>query len=95
MWVTPESSLMRRTFTCRFMPDHRFDRAELLNPYGLLVQLCNGQGVTDLNHPNLARQRIPTADLLDYGTVSLSSSVPPRYQGQSTSHQERRGIVNQ
>ena len=62
-------------------PDHQFDRAELLNPYGLLVQLCNGKGVTDLNHPNLARQRIPTADLLNYGTVNLSSSVPPRYQG--------------
>jgi len=62
-------------------PDHQFDRAELLNPYGLLVQLCHGQGVTDLNQPHLARQRIPTADLLNYGTVSLSSSVPPRYQG--------------
>ena len=61
-------------------PDHRFDRAELLNPYGLLVQLCDGKGVTDLDHPNLARQRIPTADLLNYGTVNLSNSVPPRYQ---------------
>jgi hypothetical protein len=61
--------------------DHRFDRAELLNPYGLLVQLCNGKGVTDSFHPNLARQRIPTAELLTYGTVDLSSSVPPRYQG--------------
>jgi murein DD-endopeptidase MepM/ murein hydrolase activator NlpD len=61
-------------------PDHRFDHAELLNPYGLLVQLCGGKGVTDLNHPNLARQRIPTADFTNYGPVTLSSSVPPIYQ---------------
>lgn len=61
-------------------PDHRFDRAELLNPYGLLVQLCGGKGVNDLNHPNLARQRIPTADFMNYGTVTLPSSVPPIYQ---------------
>ena len=61
-------------------PDHRFDHAELLNPYGMLVQLCGGKGVTDLNHPNLARQRIPTVDPLNYGTVNLSSSVPPIYQ---------------
>ena len=61
-------------------PDHRFDRAELLNPYGLLVQLCGGKGVTDLHHPNLARQRIPTADFTNYGTVTLSSPVPPIYQ---------------
>jgi murein DD-endopeptidase MepM/ murein hydrolase activator NlpD len=61
-------------------PDHRFDRAELLNPYGLLVQLCGGKGVTDLHHPNLARQRIPTADFTNYGTVTVSSPVPPIYQ---------------
>ncbi len=61
-------------------PDHRFDRAELLNPYGLLLQLCGGKGVTDLNHPNLARQRIPTADFMNNGTVTLSSSVPPIYR---------------
>jgi murein DD-endopeptidase MepM/ murein hydrolase activator NlpD len=61
-------------------PDHRFDRAELLNPYGLLVQLCAGKGVTDLNHPHLARQRIPTRDLLNDGTVNLAHVVPPVYQ---------------
>ena len=27
--------------------DHSFARDELVNPYGLLVQLSNGQGVTD------------------------------------------------
>jgi murein DD-endopeptidase MepM/ murein hydrolase activator NlpD len=62
-------------------PDHRFDRAELLNPYGMLVQLCNGKGVTDLIYPKLARQRIPTADLLTLGKVNLSSSLPPGSQG--------------
>jgi murein DD-endopeptidase MepM/ murein hydrolase activator NlpD len=61
-------------------PDHQFDRGELLNPYGLLVQLCGGKGVTDLNHPHLARLRIPAADSLNYGTVTLSSPVPPIYR---------------
>jgi murein DD-endopeptidase MepM/ murein hydrolase activator NlpD len=61
-------------------PDHRFDRAELLNPYGLLVQLCNGKGVTDSFHPNLARQRIPMVDFVDYGAVTLSSPAPPIYK---------------
>jgi murein DD-endopeptidase MepM/ murein hydrolase activator NlpD len=28
--------------------DHRFCRYDLINPYGLLVQLCQGRGVTDL-----------------------------------------------
>jgi hypothetical protein len=52
-----------------------------LNPYGMLVQLCNGKGVTDLIYPKLARQRIPTADLLTLGKVNLSSSLPPGSQG--------------
>jgi murein DD-endopeptidase MepM/ murein hydrolase activator NlpD len=60
--------------------DHRFSRDELLNPYGLLVQLCNGQGVTDLMHPNLAHRRIPAVKVIDFGTVRLSDSVPGKYQ---------------
>jgi murein DD-endopeptidase MepM/ murein hydrolase activator NlpD len=60
-------------------PDHRFDRAELLNPYGLLVRLCNGKGVTDLHYPTLARQRIPAVDLQPYGTITLSGTVPSNY----------------
>ena len=50
MWGTPESSRWAHLHL-QVYPDHQFDRAELLNPYGLLVQLCNGKGVTDLNHP--------------------------------------------
>jgi len=61
--------------------DDSFDRNKLVNPYGLLVQLCNGKGVTDLWSPKIARWRIPTAEVLNYGTVSLSGSVPYRYQG--------------
>lgn len=68
-------------------PDHRFDRSELLNPYGMLVQLCNGKGVTDLIYPKLARQRIPTAELLTLGKVDLSSPLPPGYQ--SNHHRTR------
>ena len=61
--------------------DHRFDRTELLNPYGLLVQLCDGKGVTDSFRPNLARQRIPTVELFNDGSANLSSVAPPRYRG--------------
>jgi len=61
--------------------DHRFARDELVNPYGLLVQLSNGQGVTDLVHQQIARRRIPAAEVINYGTVRLSDSVTRRYQG--------------
>jgi len=61
--------------------DHRFARDELVNPYGLLVQLSNGQGVTDLVHRQIARRRIPAAEVINYGTVRLSDSVTRRYQG--------------
>ncbi len=73
-------------------PDHRFDRAELLNPYGLLVQLCHGKGVTDLGHQNLARLRIPTTEHLNYGTVNLSNTLPPRYPGNQR-HAKNAGVV--
>jgi hypothetical protein len=63
-----------------------FERTELVNPYGLLVQLCNGNGVTDFAHRNIARRRdstaemrIPAAEITSYGTVRLSDSVPPGY----------------
>ena len=39
--------------------DQRFCKDELLNPYGFLVQLCHGVGVTDLNQPQLARLENP------------------------------------
>jgi len=59
--------------------DHRFDRAELLDPYALLVQLCHGQGVTDLGHPKLARRWTPESEVPNQ-TVRLSGSGPRRYQ---------------
>jgi len=65
--------------------DHRFARDELVNPYGLLVQLSNGQGVTDPLHGQMARRRIPAAEVINYGTVKLSGSVTRRYQGNGRS----------
>ena len=59
--------------------DHRFGRDELLDPYGLLVQLCNGKGVTDLFHPKIARRQIPAVEVINSGTLRLSGSVPHRY----------------
>jgi murein DD-endopeptidase MepM/ murein hydrolase activator NlpD len=61
--------------------DDSFARDKLVDPYGLLVQLCNGKGVTDLFYPKIARSRIPTVEVIGDGTVNLSSSGPPRYQG--------------
>ena len=61
--------------------DHRFTRDEFLDPYNLLVQLSNGQGVTDLGQPRIARLRIPAVEVINPGTVRLSGSVPLRYQG--------------
>ena len=50
-------------------------------PYGLLVQLSNGQGVNDWSPPIMAsRRQIPAAEVMDYGPVTLSGSVPRRYQ---------------
>jgi murein DD-endopeptidase MepM/ murein hydrolase activator NlpD len=60
--------------------DHSFDRAELVNPYGLLVQLCNGNGVTDFLYPKIARLRIPAAEIITHGTLRFSNSTPRRYQ---------------
>ena len=39
--------------------DQRFGKDELLNPYGFLVQLCHGIGVTDLYQPKIARLEVP------------------------------------
>ena len=39
--------------------DHRLCKDELLNPYGFLVQLCHGIGVTDLYQPKIARLENP------------------------------------
>ena len=60
--------------------DDSFDRDKLVNPYGLLVQLSNGKGVTDWSSPIMARRQIPAAEVADFGPVTLSGSVPRRYQ---------------
>jgi len=60
--------------------DESFDRDKLVNPYALLVQLSNGKGVTDWSSPTMARRQIPAAEVVDFGPVTLSGSVPRRYQ---------------
>jgi len=60
--------------------DDRFDRDRLVNPYALLVQLSNGKGIADWSPPTMARRQIPAADVADFGPVTLSGSVPRRYQ---------------
>jgi len=59
--------------------NHRFEREELVNPYGLLAQLCNGKGVTDFVHQKTARRRIPAVDVITNRTVRLTGSVPSEY----------------
>ena len=60
--------------------DDSFNRDNLVNPYGLLVQLSNGKGVTEPFYPTMARRQIPAAEVADFGPVTLSGSVPRRYQ---------------
>lgn len=59
--------------------NHRFEREELVNPYGLLVQLCDGKGVTDFGHQKIARRRIPALEVITNGTARLAGSVPSKY----------------
>jgi hypothetical protein len=60
--------------------DDSLDRDKLVNPYGLLVQLSNGKGVNDWSSPVMARRQIPAAEVVNFGPVTLSGSVPRRYQ---------------
>jgi murein DD-endopeptidase MepM/ murein hydrolase activator NlpD len=60
--------------------DGSLDRDKLVNPYGLLVQLSQGKGVADWSSPTMARRQIPAAKVVDFGPVTLSGSVPRRYQ---------------
>jgi murein DD-endopeptidase MepM/ murein hydrolase activator NlpD len=69
--------------------DHSFDRDKLWNPYGLLVQLCNGKGGTDLLDQKIARRRIPGLDAINYGTLRLSNFVSRRYHGGQRSHTQK------
>jgi murein DD-endopeptidase MepM/ murein hydrolase activator NlpD len=55
--------------------DHRFCKDELVNPYLLLVQLCNGIGVTDLWQAKLARRQIPAGEAVTYRILGPSGSV--------------------
>ncbi len=66
--------------------DDSFDREKLINPYGLLVQLSNGKGVTEPVYPTMARRQIPAAEVADIGPVTLSGSIPRRYQGSQNVH---------
>jgi hypothetical protein len=59
--------------------NHRFDRAELVNPYGLLVQLCNGKGATDFAHQRIARRRIPAVEVMPTESLRLSGSALSGY----------------
>jgi hypothetical protein len=60
--------------------DGSFDRNNLVNPYGLLVQLSQGKGVSDWSPPTMARRQIPAAEVADLGPVTFSGSVPRKYQ---------------
>lgn len=46
--------------------NHRFERNNLVNPYGLLVQLCGGK-VTDFAPQKIARRRIPAGEVIPDG----------------------------
>jgi murein DD-endopeptidase MepM/ murein hydrolase activator NlpD len=58
--------------------DHRFERDEFVNPYNLLVQLCNGIGVIDLPNQIYGRRRIPEIEVTRYGKMTLYSFRPRR-----------------
>ena len=60
--------------------DESLDRSKLVNPYGLLVQLSNGKGITDWSPPIMAHRPIPAAEVENFGPVTLSGSVPRQYQ---------------
>jgi murein DD-endopeptidase MepM/ murein hydrolase activator NlpD len=64
--------------------DDSMDRDKLVNPYGLLVQLSNGKGITDWSPPVMASRQIPVAKVVQFRPATLSGSVPGRYQGGKT-----------
>jgi murein DD-endopeptidase MepM/ murein hydrolase activator NlpD len=51
--------------------DHNFERDELVNPFGFLVQLCNGKGVTDM-----ARRSIAGPQVTRHGKMKIYTFVP-------------------
>ena len=93
MWVAPVSSGSPAHLHLQVYADHRFEREELVNPYGLLVQLCDGKGVTAF-HPKIARRQIPAVEVTtrDCEACWLCASQRSR---QSTPGQGRLGMVDQ
>lgn len=65
--------------------DHRFEKAALVNPYSLLVGLCNGQGVSESPAQQIARRRMPEVEVARHGTLKLYSFAPQRQK----THQSR------
>jgi murein DD-endopeptidase MepM/ murein hydrolase activator NlpD len=61
--------------------DHHFCRDDLVNPYGLLVQLCNGLGVTDLFHQRIAGLQVPVGESRNFRTEVISGVVIQRGRG--------------
>ena len=59
--------------------NHRFEREELVDPYGLLVQLCNGKGVTNFEHQKIARRLISAAEFMTSKDSEAFGSVPSEY----------------
>lgn len=58
--------------------DHGFERNELLNPYNLLVELCNGKGVINSPNQRIARQWMPGLQVIRKGTMKIYSFAPSR-----------------
>lgn len=61
--------------------DHGFSRDDLLDPYGFLVQLCNGLGVTDGSQQRIARLQVPKVETRIFKTEIISGVVVERGRG--------------
>jgi murein DD-endopeptidase MepM/ murein hydrolase activator NlpD len=75
--------------------DQRFCRDDLVNPYGLLVQLCNGVGVTDLFHQRIARLQVPVKESRNLRTEIISGVVIQRGRSSQPRARDYSTAVNQ